>query len=52
MTELAWLCGRGVVYGLLNPETADAPERIREAWLAACVRTLAHMRGEEHIGHD
>lgn len=48
MTELAELACRGVVDGLLNPETADAPTRIRENWLAACVKTLAHMRGEEH----
>lgn len=48
MRELAELACGGVVNGRLNPETADAPERIREHWLTACVRTLAHMRGEEH----
>lgn len=48
MRELAELACAGVVNGLLNPETADAPTRIREEWLSSCVRTLAHMRGEEH----
>lgn len=45
---VAWLAGRAVVYGQLNPETGDAPERIREQWLTACVKTLAHIRGEAH----
>lgn len=48
MTDLAWLAGRGVVLGALNPETGDAPKRIREQWLASCVQTLAHFRGETH----
>lgn len=48
MTQLAWLACRGVVLGALNPETADAPTRIRQNWLTACVKTLAHLRGEEH----
>lgn len=48
MTNLAWLCGRAVILGQLNPETGDAPELIRESWLAACVQTLAHQRGEVH----
>jgi hypothetical protein len=51
MRQVAWLCGRAVVLGQLNPETADAPTRIREEWLQACVLTLAHLRGEEHAGH-
>lgn len=48
MTELAELCARACVDGLLNPSTDDARSRLREAWLTACVKTLAHMRGEEH----
>ena len=48
ISELIELLAQGVVDGLLNPETGDAPERIREQWLQSCVRTLAHMRGEEH----
>jgi hypothetical protein len=38
----------GTVHGLLNPETGDAPDLIREQWLASMVRTLAHIRGEVH----
>lgn len=48
MTEVAWLACRAVVHGGLNPETADAPTRIREQWLSAVTKTLAHIRGEEH----
>lgn len=48
MRELAHLSAWGVVVGALNPETADAPTRIREAWLGSLVRTLAHIRGEAH----
>jgi hypothetical protein len=48
MRQLAELACAGVVNGALNPETADAPTRIREEWLTACVKTLAHIRGEEH----
>jgi hypothetical protein len=48
MRQLAELACVGVVNGALNPETADAPSRVREAWLTACVKTLAHIRGEEH----
>lgn len=46
--ELAWLAARGIVNGALNPETADAPARIRADWLSTLVKTLAHIRGEEH----
>lgn len=46
--ELADLAARAVVSGVLNPETADAPERIRHSWLTALTKTLAHIRGEEH----
>lgn len=45
---VAWLCCRAVVHGRLNPETADAPTLIRGAWLTACTKTLAHLRGEAH----
>lgn len=48
MRTIAWLCGRAVTEGELNPETGDAPDRVREEWLQACVLSLAHLRGEEH----
>jgi hypothetical protein len=48
MDMLAGLCVLGVLNGHLNPETAGAPATIREAWLTSMVRTLAHLRGEEH----
>jgi hypothetical protein len=48
MAHLADLCARGCVDGVLNPSTDDAREALREVWLTACVRTLAHIRGEEH----
>ena len=48
MTQLAELCARGCADGLLTPSTDDARAYYREQWLSACVRTLAHMRGEEH----
>lgn len=48
MHQLAELACTGVVNGVLNPETADAPSQVRETWLTACVKTLAHLRGEEH----
>lgn len=48
MRTLADLAAHAVVDGALNPETGDAPEAIREAWLTSMVRTLAHLRGEEH----
>jgi hypothetical protein len=40
--QLAQLCVRGVVDGLLVPETADAPERVRAAWHSSIHKTLAH----------
>lgn len=46
--QIAWLAARAVVNGHLNPEVADAPTRIREDWLTACTKGLAHMRGEDH----
>lgn len=48
MTDLAEMAARACVDGMLNPSTDDAREYLREHWLTACVRTLAHMRGEEH----
>ena len=48
MRALAAMAAQGVVHGLLWPETADAPDRVREAWLESLVKTLAHVRGEEH----
>lgn len=48
MTELAALAARACVDGALTPSTDDARELLREHWLQACVKTLAHMRGEEH----
>lgn len=48
MDELARLACFAVVHGALCPETADAPELVRENWLASATKTLAHIRGEEH----
>lgn len=48
MTELAELLARACVDGMMTPSTDDAREAIRQGWLSACVKTLAHMRGEEH----
>lgn len=48
MASLVSACAQGVVHGHLNPETGDAPTRIREEWLVSTVRTLAHIRGEDH----
>jgi hypothetical protein len=48
MRRLAELAARGCVDGILTPSTDDAREILRERWLASCVRTLAHMRGEAH----
>lgn len=42
--NVAW----GVTVGALWPETADAPGRVRAEWKASLVKTLAHIRGEEH----
>lgn len=43
-TYAAW----GVTVGALWPETADAPSRVRAQWKSSLVKTLAHIRGEEH----
>lgn len=48
MKRLAGLCALACVDGVLNPSTDDARDFYREQWLSACVKTLAHMRGEEH----
>jgi hypothetical protein len=48
MVQLAKSCAGGCLYGVLNPSTDDAREALREQWLGTCVRTLAHLRGEEH----
>lgn len=48
MTQLAALCAEACVNGFLTPSTDDARSLYREQWLTACVKTLAHMRGEEH----
>lgn len=48
LRKLAWYAALGVVHGVANPETADAPTRIRESWKTMLVKTLAHLRGESH----
>lgn len=48
MEAMAWLCGNAITEGRMDPEVGDAPELVREGWLAACVKTLAHFRGEVH----
>lgn len=48
LTRVTALAARAVVDGVLTPSTDDAREQLREAWLSAYVKTLAHMRGEEH----
>jgi hypothetical protein len=48
MAEVAALAASAVTLGALWPETADAPEAVREQWLTSIVRTLAHIRGEVH----
>lgn len=48
MRAVVPLAARAVVHGALNPETGDAPERIRQEWLSSLVKALAHARGEEH----
>lgn len=47
---LAALCARAVVDGVLVPETADAPDRIRAAWRQSIQQTLDHDRNSHH-GH-
>lgn len=45
---LASYAAVAVVHGMLWPETGDAPDRIRMNWKASMVKSLAHIRGEEH----
>lgn len=49
--DLLSLLAQGVVHGILDPETADAPERVRAAWRGSILQSLAHARGE-HSGHQ
>jgi hypothetical protein len=46
--ELAELCVKAVLDGRLNPETGDAPTRIREEWRAAIAQTIGHDRDPHH----
>jgi hypothetical protein len=46
--QLAALCVRGVVDGLLPPETADAPDTIRALWRSSIHQTLAHSHDPHH----
>lgn len=46
--ELGALAVVGVVHGALEPEASNGPQRIRDGWKASMVKTLAHIRGEEH----
>jgi hypothetical protein len=48
MRQMCAWAAWGVVAGVMNPETIDAPERIRQEWLASMTKTLAHIRGEVH----
>jgi hypothetical protein len=48
MLELSSLATYGITSGILWPETADAPDKIRHSWKTSLVRTLAHIRGEAH----
>jgi hypothetical protein len=46
--HLAAYAAWGVTAGMLLPETSDAPAYIREGWKESLVKTLAHIRHEEH----
>ncbi|MFG2699551.1 hypothetical protein [Streptomyces sp. NPDC048386] len=46
--QLAYLCARAVIHGVLNPESADAPERIRAAWHSTIHQTLQHDHAPHH----
>ncbi|MEU2992568.1 hypothetical protein ABZ772_19770 [Streptomyces griseoincarnatus] len=48
--RLAQLCAKAVVDGVLTPETADAPDRIRTQWRTSIRQTLDHAR-DPHHGH-
>lgn len=47
MLKMAWLLGRSVVRGKLNPETEGHEKEVRDAWTAECEKILANLRGEE-----
>lgn len=42
------LCARAVLDGILNPETSDAPTRIRATWASSIQQTLDHTRDPHH----
>lgn len=42
------LCAQAVTNGVLCPETADAPDRIRASWRASIHQTLDHSRDPHH----
>lgn len=46
--EIAELCVRAVVDGVLNPETADSPARVRALWSQTIQRTLDHDPNPGH----
>lgn len=48
MRVLAGMLAEACTQGWLTPSTDDAREALREQWLAVCVKTLAHGRGEVH----
>ncbi|MGW0599939.1 hypothetical protein ACWD11_22685 [Streptomyces sp. NPDC002776] len=50
--RLGALCVQAVVDGLLCPETADAPDRIRATWSTAIHQTLDHSRDPHHGRHN
>ena len=48
MRELARCLANACAAGQLTPSTDDNRTHYREQWLTSCLRTLAHIRGEEH----
>jgi hypothetical protein len=46
--DLLPLCAQAVIFGHLNPETSDAPQRIRAAWAQSIQQTLDHDRDRHH----
>lgn len=46
--ELLPLCAQAVISGHLNPETSDAPDRIRATWAQSIQQTLDHDRDRHH----
>ncbi len=48
MRQVAELAAQACIDGILMPSTDDARTFYREQWLQAIVKTLAHLRGEEH----